>query len=44
MALNRLLAAVIVIATVAFAIGVSIEKGDTHAETGEEVAHAEAIA
>ena len=41
MALNRLLAAVIVIATVAFAIGVSIEKGDTHTETGEEAAHVE---
>jgi Flp pilus assembly protein TadB len=41
MALNRLLAVVIVMATAAFAIGVSIEKSDRHTETGEEVAHVE---
>ena len=40
MTLNRWLAVLITIATVLFAIGVSIEKSDTHTEPAE-VAHAE---
>jgi hypothetical protein len=40
MAVNRLLALLIAVATVAFAVGVSIESSDTHTEPAE-AAHAE---
>lgn len=42
MARNRILAGVIVVATIGFAIGVSIEKSETHSESGETAAQLEA--
>ena len=38
---GRVLAAVIVLATAMFAIGVSIERSDTHAEPAADESHAE---